>query len=62
MNNRRIYSLVWQGDGVAEWSVWQKRRLAANREDPQRGMLTRAMFEYLVPNSCNWSFHERLNQ
>ena len=59
VNDTANYSLAVEVQSVAEWGAWQSARLEANRSDQRRGALYGNVLSHFVPQSCNWSFHQR---
>ncbi len=59
VNDTANFSLVVEVESIAEWSAWQSARFEANRNDEKRGALYQAYRAHIVPQSCNWSVHQR---
>ena len=59
VNDTANFTLVVEVESIAEWSNWQSARFEANRNDEKRMVLYQAYRSHFVPQSCNWSFHQR---
>ncbi len=59
VNDVANVSFVVEVESVAEWSAFDAAGREARRSDERRGALYRAYLSHLVPQSCNWSFHQR---
>ena len=59
VNDTANIRLIVEVESVAAWGTWNSARREANRSDERRGALWQAFQSHLVPQSCNWSFHQR---
>ncbi len=59
VNGPRTRSLVVEVESIAAWDAWDTAGREARRNDPRRQELYRAYRSHYVPQSCEWSFHQR---
>ena len=59
VNDLASIRILVEVESVAEWSVWNTAQREARQNDARRQTLFQAYFSHLVPQSCNWSFHQR---
>ena len=59
VNGPRTRSLVVEVESIAAWDAWNTAGREARRNDARRQELYRAYRSLYVPQSCEWSFHQR---
>ena len=53
------FHFILEVEGIAQWTEFQAALRAALRSDEERRTLRQAFRSHFVPQSCEWSFHQR---
>lgn len=53
------YHFILEVESIAQWEEFQTALFAALRSDEERRTLRRAFRSHFVPQSCEWTFHQR---